>query len=119
MHHYMTKDPITIYGDGTMMRDYIYIDDLVLMIAGSYDKNNNYETYNIGSGMGVSINELVKSIETCTLYSIDKNHVETPATYIQNSILDVSRFTDDFGLKATIKLEEGVKRTWDYVKELK
>jgi len=119
MHRYITHEPLTIYGDGAMMRDYIYIDDLISMVSESYDKQNKNEVYNIGNGKGVNINELVTAIEACSQYAIDKKHIESPSTYIQNSVLDTSLFTKEFNLKPTISLEEGIKRTWDYVKEIK
>jgi UDP-glucose 4-epimerase len=118
MHRYITHEPLVIYGDGTMMRDYIYIDDLISMIVGSYDKQSKNEVYNIGSGNGTSINELIVAIESCSQYSVEKKHAEVPSTYIQNSVLNIDRFTKDFNLCPMISLEEGIKRTWDYVKDL-
>jgi UDP-glucose 4-epimerase len=119
MHKYAMKEPITIYGDGLMKRDYIYINDLANMIVGSYDKKNEHEIYNIGSGKGTSINELVSTIEKHTNYIVKKTYVDAPSTYIENSVLDTRRFNDEFSLEPTIGLEEGIKRTWDYVKTLK
>ncbi len=118
MHRYITNEPLVIYGDGTMMRDYIYIDDLISMIVGSYGKKSDNTVYNIGSGKGTSINDLVAVIENCSRYSVEKTHSEVPSTYIQNSVLNIERFTGDFNLHPIISLEDGIKRTWDYVKGL-
>lgn len=118
MRHHTTNEPITVYGDGTMMRDYIYIDDLASMIVGSYDKDNRQEVYNIGSGKGTSINDLISAIETCSNKPINKNTIDSPSTYIQNSVLDIDSFVDEFGIKPEISLEDGIERTWDYVKEI-
>jgi UDP-glucose 4-epimerase len=120
MHHYIKNknEPLTIFGDGSMLRDYIYIDDLISMVIESYNKVNNSDVYNVGTSKGVSINELVSAIEKCSLYSIKKKHIDTPSTYIQNSVLNISRFVEEFNLKPSINLEEGIRRTWDYVKNI-
>lgn len=119
MHKYVAHEPITIFGDGEMMRDYIYIDDLISMIVGSYNKSNSEELYNIGNGKGVSVNEIVAAIEQHAGYSVKKSSMATPPTYIQKSVLDIDRFVTEFGIEPSIDLNEGIKRTWDYVKKLK
>lgn len=118
MRHHVTDEPITVYGDGSMMRDYIYIDDLISMIVGSYNKDSRQEIYNIGSGKGTSINDLISAIETCSNKPIYKNNIDSPPTYIQNSVLDIKNFVDEFGIKPEISLKDGIERTWNYVKEI-
>ena len=46
MHKFLTKDAITVYGDGSMVRDYLYINDLIDMIVGSFKKDNKFNEYN-------------------------------------------------------------------------
>ncbi|MBX4197081.1 NAD-dependent epimerase/dehydratase family protein [Candidatus Saccharibacteria bacterium] len=111
------KEPITIFGDGNMVRDYLYITDLVDMIVSSYNKNNRYDEYNIGSGRGVTVNELVEIIEKKAGYSLDKKTVDIPDTYVEKIVLDTTRFVSEFKLKPTISLKEGISKTWDYVRE--
>lgn len=118
LHHYLTHEPITIFGDGSMVRDYIYIDDLVDMIVGSYRRHNKYPEYNLGSGKGISVNELIESIEAQTGYTVIKSHTDTPPTYINKSVLDIQRFANEFSIMPSIALEEGIKRTWNHVKQL-
>ena len=119
MHSALTNAPITVYGDGSMVRDYIYIDDLVRMIALTYSKENQSEVYNLGSGTGVSVNELITAMERCTRLPFAKDYLDTPATFVHKSVLDISKFESEFGLTPEIGLEEGIERTWEYVKELK
>ncbi len=118
LYHYLTKEPITIYGDGSMVRDYLFIDDLITMVVNSYQQANKFPEYNIGSGSGKSVNELIKHIESCTGYSVDKKHTPTPKTFVDKIVLDISRFNDEFGIIPRVNLEDGIKRTWDYVQEL-
>lgn len=57
-----SNKPITIMGDGSMTRDYIYIDDMVDMITKSYQRPK-HTIYNIGTGIGVSVNSIIEEIE--------------------------------------------------------
>jgi UDP-glucose 4-epimerase len=119
LYHYLVKEPITIYGDGSMVRDYLFIDDLIAMVVDSYRQANKFPEYNLGSGSGKSVNELIKYIESCTGYSVDKKHVPAPQSFVNKIVLDISRFNNEFGIKPPVSLEDGIKRTWDYVQELK
>jgi UDP-glucose 4-epimerase len=111
------KEPVTIFGDGNMVRDYLYISDLIDMIAVSYDKNNRYSEYNIGSGSGATVNELVEIIENKAKYKLVKKHIDTPDTYVEKIVLDTSRFISEFKFRPSVGLEEGISRTWDYVRD--
>jgi UDP-glucose 4-epimerase len=117
LNHAFNKEPITIFGDGSMVRDYLYISDLVDMISASYSKKNKFSEYNIGSGKGVSINELVKVIEATVGYRLQRKYLNIPDTYVNKIALDTSRFVKEFGLKPGTAIEQGIARTWDYVKE--
>lgn len=119
INHALSDDPITIFGDGSMQRDYIYIDDLTSMITGSYDKPNIFDAYNIGSGNGTCVNELVKTVEKCSGLTLKKNYMDTPATYVQNSVLDITRFVNEFNIYPQISLNIGIERTWNYVKSIR
>jgi UDP-glucose 4-epimerase len=105
--------PITIYGDGSMVRDYVYIGDLVEMINGIYDKPHRYNTYNIGSANGVSVNEIVSSIELSIGRKVHTESRPTPPTYVSRSILNMRRLGEEFGLRAEMTIQDGVARTWE------
>lgn len=117
MHKFLSNQPITVYGDGNMVRDYIYIDDLIDMLAGSYAKPNKYNEYNLGSGHGVSVNELINAIETCASHRVEKEYMPAPATFLEKNVLDIDRFVEEFDIKPATSLEDGMQRTWDYVKK--
>lgn len=118
MHQFLTDSPITIYGKGDMIRDYLYVDDLIEMITTSYAKDTKHPEYNVGSGHGSSVNELVAAIEKCSGIRVPKRHSPTPPTFVRRSVLDINRFVGEFGVKPRTSLEEGIKKTWNYVKEI-
>lgn len=118
MYKFLKKEPVTVFGDGTMVRDYIFIDDLVRMMVETYDQNNIHHVYNLGSGNGTTVNELIDAIERCTGHTIERKSAEIPPTFVKKSVLDITRFTEEFAVKPTVELTEGIARTWDYVKSL-
>lgn len=118
MHKFLTGEPLTVYGDGTMVRDYFYIDDLIRMIVATYDKPHAYSEYNLGRGQGHTVNELITAIESYTGIKPKREIIDTPATFVHKSVLDISRLEGEYGKQEFTPLETGIARTWDYVKQL-
>lgn len=118
LRHFLEKTPIEIFGDGTMVRDYIYIDELTNMITASFKDTSSLKTYNLGSGTGVSINELIAIMEKITGYRPEKIYKDFPPAFVQKSVLDIERFKKEFDYTPDIKLEQGIERTWSYVKSI-
>lgn len=107
------NEPITIYGDGTMVRDYVFVEDVAQMISGCFDKNiEKNGIYNIGSGQGNSVNDLVNIVRSVSEKELVTNHKETPSTFVNHITLDVAKFKMDFNLTATTDLDEGIRQTW-------
>jgi UDP-glucose 4-epimerase len=118
MNQFLTGQPVTVYGDGSMVRDYLYIDDLINMIVGSYKSDNKYSEYNLGSGKGVSVADILLAIEKFSGRSVKQNHLPAPSTFVHRIVMNIDRFVDEFGINPEINLEEGINRTWDYVKAI-
>jgi len=106
--------PITILGDGSMVRDYIYVTDVARMIVSSFESAKQ-QVYNLGSGHGQSINDLVAVTERIVDKPIDKLYSEAPVTFINKVVLNTDRFQDEFNTAPSVSLEQGIKQTWEYV----
>lgn len=110
--------PLTVFGDGTMVRDYILIDDLVDIIAKSLGITLKHKIYNVGSGIGVSVNDLISMAEKIIGKKAIIEHKLQPATFVQTSILDNSRITSDIHDIHLTSLFEGLKGVYaDYLKQ--
>ena len=118
MRKIMEDETITIYGDGSMQRDYIYIDDVTRMIVGSFEKNNKYSEYNIGSSKGTSIMQILEGIEKITQKKASIVFQDAPASFVKFSALDTKRFTDEFNIRPSVELEEGLEEMLNYVKSI-
>jgi UDP-glucose 4-epimerase len=107
--------PVTVYGDGSMVRDYLYVEDMAEMVADAVTRGTREELYNLGSGTGTSLDELLREIEAATGLRPDVHHAEAPATFVDHVVLDTSRFTSEFGTRVLTTLRDGIRRTWDDV----
>jgi UDP-glucose 4-epimerase len=105
--------PLTIFGDGSMIRDYLYVADLAEMIAEVVTVGATHDLYNLGSGVGTSISEVVATIQEVVGGGVPVDHLPRPATFVDHVVLGVERFESEFGTRATTDLETGVRRTWE------
>lgn len=109
--------PLVIFGDGTMERDYIYVKDVADAIVRTFNKKTKFNTYNIGSGLDTSVNELVDIVQKVTHKNAKIVTLPTPTTYIHKVVLDTSRFTNEFGAANHTTLENGIKKTYKYIED--
>ena len=107
---------IIVFGDGSIVRDYIYISDAVKGITNIAFKETGEYLYNLGSGTGTSLNELLLLIKETLhvnpkIYYRKKRKVDLPVNY-----LDITRYNHDFGYLDCIPLREGIKKTANFLK---
>lgn len=107
-------EQIEIWGDGTVVRDYLHVRDLAELcsIVLSSDKTG---PYNAGSGMGTSLNTIVGIIAGITGKKIDPIYKPSRAIDVQRSVLDVSRAKADFGWFCKIPMRDGVADTYAWM----
>jgi UDP-glucose 4-epimerase len=112
LHRIAAGQPITVFGDGQMIRDYLYVTDAVRMIAGTVGQHTSHSLYNIGSGEGATLNEVLTVIERVTGVAPLIESRPTPSTFIDRVVLDTDRFTTEFGYDRFVTLEDGIAATW-------
>lgn len=109
-------EEITVYGDGSVVRDFIYIDDAVRAIMKIVDGENKHRTFNVGCGYGTSIKEVLTTIQDAlkielrVIYKPGRK-VDVPVNY-----LDISRYEKYYGALNPISLSDGVLRTATFMK---
>jgi UDP-glucose 4-epimerase len=97
-----------------MVRDYVYVEDVAKIVAGCF-KDAKQPLYNLGSGEGVSLNELIDVIKRVTGRDVKIEQRPKPPTFVQKVVLDVGLLKNEFNIKPETSLEEGIKETWQYV----
>jgi UDP-glucose 4-epimerase len=113
-----TGRPVTIWGDGSVVRDYLYVSDLVEALKLAAETETRKKTLNVGSGRGTSLNELVAIIAEVTGERPAVEYVPGRALDVPANVLDVTRARDELGWNPKTDLTEGIERTWDWVRTL-
>ncbi|MBN1469631.1 MAG: NAD-dependent epimerase/dehydratase family protein [Fusobacteriaceae bacterium] len=109
--------PIEIWGDGQTIRDYIFIEDLTNYVLKLIQNNCWNDIYNIGSGEGYSVNEIIEKIEKITDKKIEVIYKEKRNVDIDKNILDVEKINK---IKISNRLHtigEGLEKTWSFLKK--
>lgn len=103
---------LNVYGDGSVIRDYIYIDDAIKGIVNISKDYSQYTIFNLGSGIGTSVNEIIQLIKLSLNKYVEVKYEESRTVDVPVNILNVKRYTEVFGERPLkIKLSEGIELT--------
>lgn len=104
--------PVTQFGDGSMVRDYLYVEDLAEMVVRTVSSTPRERKYNLGSGIGHSVTDVFENIRHVVGADFEVEVKPTPSTFVHRSVLDTRRFRNEFGQPELTQLREGIARTW-------
>lgn len=109
-----SADEVEVLGTGKSIRDFVFADDVAngIYLAG---KNGGGESFNLGSGAGVSIKELASIIQKVTGKNLKFSNSVEPDYPVR--ILDITKASNLLGWKPKTSLEQGIKITWNWLKE--
>jgi len=104
-------EPITIFGDGSIIRDYVYIDDLVeaMILAGKF--RHGPPVMNVGSGAGKSLNDIVTALSGVLGRQIAVNYVAKRDFDVPVSVLDISLARATLDWMPRVPFEAGIAST--------
>jgi UDP-glucose 4-epimerase len=121
MRKALAGEPLTIYGRGEFVRDYVYVDDVVgaFLKAGACIDSLNGQHFVIGSGQGHTIAEAIGLVGARAALRTGKKteirHIDPPASLSpiesRNFVADISRFSGATGWKPSVMLQDGIDRT--------
>jgi UDP-glucose 4-epimerase len=111
----LLSEPIYLYGDGSVIRDFIYIDDAIRGIINIVKGNSDYKTFNLGSGNGHSIQGVIESIEKSLKTKIKVEFKPGRKADVPENVLNICRYEEVFGKLNPINLESGVKKTAEFL----
>jgi len=105
---------IEVWGDGSPTREFLYVEDAAEGILLATEKYNGSEPVNLGSGMEISIKELVTLIARLTGYEGQLVWNTSKPNGQPRRRLNVERADREFGFKALVNFEEGLRRTIEW-----
>jgi UDP-glucuronate 4-epimerase len=108
----LNRLPVNIYGNGSMKRDYTYVDDVITaiekIIAYSIENKLYNEIFNIGNSNSVSLLELIEELENQLDIKAIKNFLPMRPEEIQTTCADVSKTFQTTGYKPKTGIDEGI-----------
>lgn len=102
-----------IFGDGNAVRDYLFVSDVVAANVLALEKGSG-EMLNIGTGVGTSVNDIVRELQTILGFKEDAIHEGPRAGEIQRIYLDASRAKQVLGWTPTVSFADGLRRTVEW-----
>lgn len=107
-------ESLSVWGDGTIIRDYLYIDDFVTLctIALAAPMPAGSRLFNASSGIGVSLNQLFAVMEAVTGQTLSRSYDIGRPVDAPRVVMDASLARQHYGWTATTSLHEGLKNTW-------
>jgi UDP-glucose 4-epimerase len=113
----LTGQPIEIWGNGDVIRDYIYVSDAAAAMLAAMDARADSEVFNVGSGQGRSLNEVVKTIEQVIGAKIAVTYAPSRTLDVPVNVLDTSKIRRVLGWQPQVGFEEGIRRTVEAIRE--
>jgi UDP-glucose 4-epimerase len=106
---------IEVWGDGKVVRDYFYSEDMNNLILQLAKMQTVQGTFNIGSGSGRSILDLIEVIQNITGRDIQVQHLVGQVHDAPSNVLDVSKASRVLGWRVATSFEKGVAATWKQI----
>ncbi len=115
LHRAVSGLPVEVWGDGSVARDFVFIDDVVeaLMIAALH--SGPVRTFNIGSGEALSVSSLISAIQHLLGRKVEIKYLAARPVDVPISVLDTSLAARELGWTPTTSLYDGLKITLDWL----
>lgn len=112
----LRNEAIEIWGDGSVTRDYFHVSDAVsaLIKALSYEGDNR--VFNIGSGVGRSLNEILGAIDSLIGTPVKRVYLPSRAFDAPVNVLDISKAADLLNWKPRMPFIEGLSKTAQWLR---
>lgn len=115
---FLAGQPIEIWGDGSVVRDYVYVDDVIDALIKASLYNGNFRTFNIGSGIGASLKSIISTISKQVNEELDIVYKSSRALDVSKSVLDCTLAQRELCWSASHDLESGIGKTLAWFRTL-
>ncbi|MDB4274130.1 GDP-L-fucose synthase [Algibacter sp.] len=108
--------PVTLWGSGTPMREFLHVDDLAKAVVFAIENKLPEHLYNVGTGTDVTIKQLAETIQKTIGHNGTINWDTSKPDGTTRKLMDVSKM-NNLGWKAEIELKQGIEKTYDWFLE--
>lgn len=116
MHRAISGQPIEIWGDGSVTRDYVYISDVAEAFTRAMSYSGSTSVFNVSSGQGTSLNQLMDAIEDVLDIAIVRRYLPGRLFDVPVSVLSNSLIKDEMDWTPQVVFKDGLVRTADWMK---
>jgi UDP-glucose 4-epimerase len=110
--------PIHIWGDGTVVRDYVHVEDVADACVKAIEvREHKHHIFNIGSGEGLSLNQLIGLLKEAVGDQFEVRYSGGRKIDVPVNILDVRLARDSLGWQPSVSFEKGLRSTLKYLRE--
>lgn len=114
----MQGQPIQIFGQIGTVRDYIYVSDLAVGIVSALERGRLSETYNLGSGRGLSNMDVIEAISLLMKkfgHEVRVEYLPERAFDVKANVLDSTKLQEHTGWKPQVDFCEGLQSTYEWL----
>ena len=111
----MSDKPVEIWGDGNVVRDYIYVDDVIEALLLAANHKGHGRVFNVGSGKGISLNDIITAIEHQLEKKILVDYRSSRPVDVPVSVLDVTSASRELGWRSRTSFEDGLRATISWI----
>jgi UDP-glucose 4-epimerase len=115
----LNDETIEVWGDGSVVRDYLYISDTISALLAAAAHHGSERIFNIGSGGGHSVREIIAAIEDVTGKQAQVRYTAARKFDVPVSVLGIARAQRELGWQPEVNLNEGLRLTYARIKEQK
>jgi UDP-glucuronate 4-epimerase len=109
--------PIPVYGDGTMMRDFTYIDDIIDGTVAAIQKCDGFQIYNLGHSHPISVNDLITEIEKALGKKAVKEYLPPQPGDVQRTYAEITKATKDLGYNPSTTIQTGLANFFAWLRQ--
>ncbi len=109
-------DPIPVWGDGTEIRDLLYVEDFCEALQLIMETEEAHEIYNVGSNKGYSVNEVIEYLKEIEGLDSPIDYVNNKAPMIPKRLIDSYKIFYTLGWEAKTSIKEGLEKTLNWYK---
>ena len=109
--------PLTVYGDGTTTRDYVYVRDVAELMLSILDKPLPYPV-NVGTGKETKLEELITTIKKVTNVEPEIKKLPLRPGEVEKISLDITKVKELTGWLPKTSLEQGIAQVWKWINSL-
>lgn len=102
--------PVTIFGDGTSIRDYVFVQDIAAANLAALESGEGH-AFNISTGLGISTREVFDTFKVAADYKLQPLSAPLRSGELNASVLSPFKAMDLLGWKSTVPFSEGIKKT--------